>query len=75
MGRTSRHLTSLLRRCRDEPLAEPRYKEKEEMAKKGQNTYGMCHCSKKTARSMGCVGGNNSTGHGGDHRKQRGNNL
>jgi surface antigen len=45
------------------------------MAKKGKNTYSMYHCNKKTARSMGSAGGNISTGHVGDQRKLRGDNL
>ena len=45
------------------------------MAKKGKNTYDMRHCSKKTARLMGSFSGNISTGHRGDHLKQRGDNL
>jgi hypothetical protein len=64
---------SLERRCHDEPSAQQRYEE--EMAKKGKNIYGMCHYSKKTARSMGSVGSNISTGHLRDQRKQRGDNL
>ena len=45
------------------------------MAKKGKNSYGMCHCSKKTARSMGSAGGNISMGHVGDQQNGKGDNL
>ncbi len=45
------------------------------MAKKGKNTYDMCHCSKKTARLMESFSGNILSGHRGDHLKQRGDHL